>query len=216
MPDSTTLASRIDAEFTNLDAKIKKEQADQIQAHKEREQRLEQLNQLFDQMRDLWKPRLEVLTSKFGDRVKVTPRLTPSTREATFEFQSKLAQVTLRFSATTDRDVKQFILNYDLRIIPILMQFETHADLAFPIDRVDRDAVARWMDDRIVGFVRTYLSLHENEFYLGPIMVEDPVAHVRFPNFASGATLVHQGKTYYFLGEETRQEFAKQLGIEAK
>jgi YHS domain-containing protein len=44
-------------------------------------------------------------------------------------------------------------------------------------------------------------------------MVEDPVAHVRFPNFAAGATLEWQGQTYYFLGEETRREFARQKGI---
>jgi hypothetical protein len=58
---------------------------------------------------------------------EVTPKLTPSNREATFEFPSKLAQVVLRFSATTNRDVTRVILNYDLRIIPILMQFENSA-----------------------------------------------------------------------------------------
>jgi YHS domain-containing protein len=35
------------------------------------------------------------------------------------------------------------------------------------------------------------------------------VAHVRFPDFAAGATLEWQGKKYYFIGEETRQEFEK-------
>jgi YHS domain-containing protein len=40
-------------------------------------------------------------------------------------------------------------------------------------------------------------------------MVEDPIAHVRFPKFAA-ATLEWQGKTYYFVGEETRREFAAQ------
>jgi YHS domain-containing protein len=41
-------------------------------------------------------------------------------------------------------------------------------------------------------------------------MVEDPVAHVRFPKFAAGATLERGGKTYYFVGEETCRDFEKQ------
>lgn len=43
-------------------------------------------------------------------------------------------------------------------------------------------------------------------------MVEDPAAHVRFPKFAAGATLESNGKTTYFIGEETRREFEKQKG----
>jgi YHS domain-containing protein len=64
-----------------------------------------------------------------------------------------------------------------------------------------------------VAFVKTYLSLMENDYYLKDLMVEDPVAGVRFPKFAAGATLEWQGQTYYFVGEETRHEFEKQKGI---
>ena len=61
-----------------------------------------------------------------------------------------------------------------------------------------------------MSFVKTYLTLHENESYLKDEMVEDPLAHVRFPKFAAGATLERGGKTYYFVGEETRRDFEKQ------
>jgi YHS domain-containing protein len=47
-------------------------------------------------------------------------------------------------------------------------------------------------------------------------MVEDPVAGVRFPKFAAGATLEWQGRTLYFIGEETRREFEKQQGFGSK
>jgi YHS domain-containing protein len=50
----------------------------------------------------------------------------------------------------------------------------------------------------------------ENEIYLADYMVEDPVVHVRFPKYAAGATLEQHGKTFYFVGEETRREFEKQ------
>jgi YHS domain-containing protein len=44
-------------------------------------------------------------------------------------------------------------------------------------------------------------------------MVEDPVAHVRFPKTAAATTLEWQGQKFYFIGEETRNEFAEQNKI---
>jgi hypothetical protein len=63
-----------------------------------------------------------------------------------------------------------------------------------------------------VDFVRTYLALHENDAYLEEHMVEDPVTHVRFPQFAAGATLERDGQKIYFVDEESRREFEKQGG----
>jgi YHS domain-containing protein len=130
-----------------------------------------------------------------------------------FEFQSNLARVSLKFSAFTDRDVQKVILSYDLGIIPVLMRFKPHDEVEFPLNAVDKEAVAKWIDDRIVDFVQTYFSMGENEIYLKDQMVEDPIAHVSFPKLAAATTLEWQGKKFYFIGEETRREFEKQQGI---
>ncbi len=210
MAEVTNLVERIDAELAALAGRVRQAERDRAQEQKEREERLEQLHATLESMRDIWKPRLETLIQRFGDRVKATPRLTPSTREGLFEFQSKLARIRLKFSASTDRDVRKVILAYDLEIIPVLIRYETHSELEFPIGKVDRQAVARWIDDRIVDFVRNYISLHENQVYLEEFMVEDPVSHVRFPKFAAGATLERDGKTYYFVDEATRRQFEQE------
>ena len=44
-------------------------------------------------------------------------------------------------------------------------------------------------------------------------MVEDPIAHVRFPKHAAGATMEWKGKAYTFVRKETRQVYEKRLGI---
>jgi YHS domain-containing protein len=213
MSEASSLESRIDAEFSAAAEKLKNLRAEGLEDYHGRQQRLEQLGKVFDELRDLWKPRLDVLVKKFGDHVEATPRIVPSTREVTFEFQSKLARVRLKLSASTDRDVRKLILSYDLDIIPVLLRFEPHADLEFPLEKVNKEAVAKWLDDRILDFVRTYLSVGDSEVYLKDHMVEDPITQVRFPNFAAGATLQWQGKTYYFIGDETRREFARKNGI---
>lgn len=216
MADISSLASRIDAEFSAVEEKIKKFQAEQVEEHKKRQQRLTQLENLFEELRDIWRPRLELLLQKFGDRVKTIPRIVPSTREVTFHFQSQMASVRLKLAAFTDRDVQKLILSYDLEIIPILMHYKPHDEVEFPLNAVDKDAVGKWIDDRIVDFIKTYFSMGETEIYLKDQMVEDPIAHVQFPKFAAANKLEWKGKTFYFIGEETRREFDKQNGIGSK
>jgi hypothetical protein len=216
MPDIKSLASRIDAEFSAIAEKFKQFQVQQVGEHQERQKRLAQLGKVFDELSNIWTPRLELLVKKFGDRVQVTPRIVPSTREATFQFESRLAHVRLKLSASTDRDVQKVILSYDLEIIPVLMRFTPHAEVEFPLTAVDKEAVAKWLEDRLVDFVQTYLSLGDNDYYLKEHMVEDPVSHVRFPSMAAGRTLEWTGQKFYFIGEETYREFAKQNNIPIK
>jgi hypothetical protein len=213
MPEIESLSSRIDDEFAATEKWVKDRKSELLREYWERLKRLQRLDNVFEKLAEAWKPRLDTLLQKFGDRVQVTPHLTPSTREAVFEFQSKQARVRLRFSASTDREVSKVVLSYDLEIIPVLFRYEPHAELELPLDGVDEAAAGRWVDDRIVDCVRAYLSLSEDEIYTRHCEVEDPVAHVRFPDFAAGATLEWQGEKHYFINEETRREFAKQHGI---
>ena len=216
MPDIKSLASRVDSEFSAVEQKVKKLQSEHVEQHKQREKRLEQLTKVFDELREIWRPRLEYLVKKFHDRVQATPRIVPSTREAILDFQSRLARVRLKLSAFTDRDIQKVILGYDLEILPVLMRFKNHDEIEFPLDDVDKEAAAKWIDDRIVDFVQTYFAMGENEIYLKDQMVEDPIAHVRFPKVAAATTLEWGGQKYYFIGEETRLEFEKQQGIGVK
>ena len=112
-------------------------------------------------------------------------------------------------SAFPDRDAKNVAVEYDLQIVPVLTHFESHAAFTTPIDQPDLDGLGRWLDDRIVGFVETFMKLHENEHYTKDQYVEDPVAGVRFPKFAAGATLEKGGQTYYFIDEKTKAEFER-------
>jgi YHS domain-containing protein len=216
MADVTNLVKRIDAEFAGLDERVKRAQAEHLQEHQQRQQRLAEFEKQLADLREVWKPRLAALLERFSGKVKVTPQLTSTSREATMEFQSNLARIKLRLSASTDRDVRNLILDYNLEIIPVLMQFDSHQRAEWPLDSLDRQAVGAWVDDRLVDFVKTYLSLHENEWYLKDHMVVDPIAEVRFPKYAAGDQLEWQGKTYYFISAETRREFEAKSRIAAK
>jgi YHS domain-containing protein len=213
MSDISSLLSRIDAEFTAMEGKVKQFQTGKVQEFQDREKRQEQFAKLLESLQEVWRPRLEALAKKFGERVNVTPTVEPGRRSGTFRFQSSLARIDLRFSVFTDPDVRNVIFNYKLDILPIFMKFVSDNSISFPLDSVDREQLAKWVDDRILDFVRTYMELHQNSYYLKDHMVEDPVAKVRLPKFAAATSVDWQGKSYYFISNETRREFEQQKGI---
>jgi YHS domain-containing protein len=210
MASDASLLDRLNAEFTAADRRVKQLQAQQVEAFAGRKQRLERFEKLLDELREIWQPRLTMLAEKFGQRVDVQPEIKPGRRSAGLAFQSELARIDLRFTAMPDPDVRNVVFCYDLEIIPILMKFDSHDEVEFPLEKVDKTKLGQWFDDRIISFVKTYLSLHENQYYLKDHMVEDPIAKVRFPRYAAAATLEENGKTYYFIDESTRRQFLAQ------
>lgn len=210
MESTQQLAARIDMAFASMEAKRKQLQEVEAYKYDEWKQRLATLGMEFDTLRDIFQPRLDLLIEKFGDRMTATPKPTQSTREILLEFHSDVARIRLRFQGTSDHDIRKLILNYDLEIIPILMQFDSHSTLEMPLDAVDYEAAVRWADERIMSFVQTYAALHENPYYLRDQMVTDPVSGATFPKLAAGAKLERDGRTYYFVSEKTRREFEAQ------
>ncbi|MFO0864816.1 MAG: hypothetical protein U0744_09220 [Gemmataceae bacterium] len=215
MSETKTLENRIDAEFMAVAEKAKKYQDEQLEAHKGRQKRLEQLGKDFSLLQTVWKPRLEILMKKFGERVKATPKILPSTREGIFDFTSNCARIRLKLSAYTDAQIENVILSYDLEIIPVLMNFLKHSDLTFPLGKVDTAAAAKWIDDRLVDFVQAYLSIGETAAYVKETMVEDPIAHIQFPSIVAATSLDWKGTKYWFISEETKAEFCAQNKVTA-
>lgn len=213
MAETASLLDRLAAEFRGMEDHVRQQQADRVQEYEGRQQRLETFASVCDQLSAVWKPRLEALAEKFQDRVQVTPVVGRTSRSATLKFQSPLARFYLTFMALTDEDVRHLVLDYSLDILPILMKYERHSQIEMPLDRVDPVVVGQWMDDRIIDAVRTYLQLHQNANYLKGHLVTDPIANVEFPRYAAAATLEFKGKTYYFIGEETRDEFARKNSL---
>ena len=165
----STLLDRIDAEFAAADKRVKQTKAEQVQQFEGRKQRLETFGQLLEKLTEVWRPRLEALAKKFGEQVHVQPIVEPGRRTASFAFKSELARIDLRFSVAPDPEVRKAVFSYDLEIIPILMKFDSHDEIEFPLDTVDTETLGKWFDDRIVSFVKSYLAIRENQYYTHPI-----------------------------------------------
>ena len=101
----------------------------------------------------------------------------------------------------------QFVARYNLSILPVLMEYEPHAEEAFPIEGSE-DALAGWVEDRILDFVDTYLRLETHPLYQKDNMVVDIVCGMRIPSTAATA-LERHGRTFYFCSEHCKEAFIK-------
>ncbi len=91
--------------------------------------------------------------------------------------------------------------------MPIYFKFNPHAELEIPLGKVDRAKIEAWLDDRLIEFAQTYITLHFTDQYQKDHMVTDPVANVRFPKAFAQSTFEKAGNTYYFISDQTRREF---------
>jgi YHS domain-containing protein len=213
MSDVNDLVARIDGAVTAVRDKAKARQQEELKHFQERQHLLKDYEQVQARIVEVAKPRLQALAKRAGERATVTPSVTESRRSAIFDFRSAKAHITLTFSIAPDRAIKNAVVECDLKVVPVLWKFDKHAEFATPITAPDYTAVAKWLDDRIIGFVELYIQIHESEIYDNAEQAEDPVAKVKFPKFAAGATLDHGGQTYFFIDNTTKAEFAKQKGI---
>jgi YHS domain-containing protein len=205
MADISSFVKRIEEQAAQARARVEQVQADAQQAYEGRKQRYQTFLKVLKDLRGVAAPRLETL----GEHCKfdATPTESADGRSVALNFQTPVAKVRLRLWATHDTDVRNLVLGYDLEILPIFIKFNPHAELQIPLEKVDRATVESWLDDRLVEFAQTYVTIHFTDQYHQDHMVADPVANVRFPKIFAQSTLEKGGKTYYFVSEQTRREF---------
>jgi len=217
MSELSALKDRLNNEFAEFQKEVKEFQA---AAKTEYEARESRFNTLFkpaaDRVVELVRPRLQLLVEQFKNKVDVQPAMSAHSREVTLKFDSPVARTDLTFRLGHDAEVENLVLEQTLNILPILMKFEAHSSLTTPLENLDEARISAWVDDRIVQFVKTYAEMHQNQNYMKGHLVTDPIAGVQMPKFAAHSTLQADGKTHYFICEETKREFETRRSAGAK
>lgn len=213
MSTSNPLSQRIKAEFAARDQRVKEQEQAKAEEVKRREERLERFTKACEELKPVWKPRLEEFAKQFGEQVKVLPTLTPTHREAKVVFLTDLASMTLTLTVAPNSDLTAMVLGCELLIIPMVFEYERFSRLEVPLEAIDKGAVGAWIDDRLVACVKAYLDVKDNTFYIERAMVEDPISTKKFLRTDAAAKLEHMGHTYYFESEQTLQDYKNKQQI---
>jgi YHS domain-containing protein len=214
MTGINALINRIDQEIAAEAGRQKSGWAQLMLANRERGLRLQRYETEAQHIIELVKPRLHAFIERFKAVVKVEPVVRQHTRAVNLTFAATVAKVTLRFEVFPDQDVNHIRLECTQEIIPVVVRYDKQSVLEFPLSGVQDDAVVQWFDDRIIAFVQAYVAVVRQDAALREQLkdefVEDPVAKIRFPKYVASSTLERDGRTYYFVDEDTRREFEKQ------
>jgi YHS domain-containing protein len=214
MTDVDTLVRRIDQELRQEVQRQKANWEETTRAARERGVLLQRYEAVAQHLIELLKPRLAAFIERFKDVVKAEPSVREHTRAMTLTLAATVAKVALTFEVYPDRDVSHVRLECTQNIVPVLVRYDRQSALEVPLDAVQDDAVVRWFDERIVTFLKVYLEIVRQDAdlreHLKDQLVEDPVAKIHFPKYLAASTLERDGRTYYFVDEDTRREFEKQ------
>jgi YHS domain-containing protein len=214
MTDLNTLIHRIDQELAGEIGRQKAVWAEAARTNRDREARLQRYEAVAKHVIELLKPRLAAFTEHFKDVVKAEPVVREHTRAMKLTFAATVAKVTLLFEVFPDEAVNHVRVECTQEIVPVVVRYDKQSVLEFGLDAVQDEKLVQWLDERIVSFVKTYLVVVRQDAalreQLKDQLVEDPVAKIRFPRYLAASTLERDGRTYYFVDEDTRREFEKQ------
>lgn len=153
-------------------------------------------------------PRLKLLEEQLKDagyqRSSETRGVVTLNREGCYA-----ATVSLEMGIQCDQETRNLLVNYHLRIIPVLMEYRGQDSLALPLEAADDARVASFVEEKLVECVQTYLELQDIPGYRKSTFMRDPVCGMENPS--DGAiSVVHDGKTYFFCSEVCKNRFFEQ------
>jgi len=144
------------------------------------------------------RPRLEVLASYFENAELA---LSDKHLQAVCWFgysQRFPVTVKLILALAPDERLGEIKLSYELCIIPTFMKYDRHNCLTSPLVAFDRALVDAWVEERLVAFIRTYMSLEQVQPDRGESLVTDPVCRMRIAPSTATAHRDFKGHPYHF------------------
>jgi YHS domain-containing protein len=161
-------------------------------------------------MQAVIRPRVEKLKALFENARMPEPRNSRHNCCCQFEHCPRFpVTASLEIGVTRDGEVKTVLLQYHMDILPVFFPLEGRDQLSMPLDEVDEERAAAWVEAKILHFVDTYLRVERADSYQAENIVTDPVCGMRVNKAFAPAQMTHRGQTYYFCVPECRARFAE-------
>ena len=221
IPSVDRLVQRLSAEVDAAEDRVHSLQADAARVFVGQEQRFMRFVAVADRIHAILLPRLEAFTkvNVFKDiKQSVSLELRgPEVRgfhgrttTLTLPYSDGCpAPMELSFRLGHDGSLENAVMDYRLEILPIFIKFDNHDQLVIPIDQPSEEAIAAWIDDKLVGFTRTYFEVYFHDEYQKRSLEMDPVMNIRFPKAFAAGKKEYQKRTYHFYTKESFEKFEK-------
>lgn len=160
-------------------------------------------------LQEIVQPRLETVGSFFPN-ASPARKLEPLHRTWWFGYSEQFpASTKLDLYTAHDDRVETFQLCYEALIVPVFIKYDRFDRITIPLDEIDTSRLASWLEDRLIAFVHTYLSLGVSNRDETEFAAVDPVCGMRVRKEALEVSHDYVGHRYYFCSEACRDEFAR-------
>lgn len=219
MSSVVTLVERLAAEVDATTSRIHAFQMEAARAYAGHEERFMRFVALAKRIQAIMRPRIEAFT-KVNVFRQVAQQVSLELRgpeERGFDGKTITlsvppsdacsGKVVLSFRVGHDGAIENAIIDYHLDIVPIFIKFNSHDELAIPIDNPNEEVIAAWIDDKLVGFTRTYFEMYFTEQYQKQSFEMDPVMNIHFPRAFAAGKMEYRGHVYHFFTPESFESF---------
>ncbi len=156
------------------------------------------------------KPRLQATVACFPN-ADLANEARPDRCGAVFGYCERFpASCRVDFLLEHDDRVDNLIIRYEFRITPVFQKYEPHDRLIVGLETHSDDAVAAWVESKLLEFLGDYFRLDRGEETLSDALVTDPVCGMRFTRSSVAAEESYRGHTYFFCSGECQEQFAKE------
>ncbi|ALC16626.1 hypothetical protein DSOUD_1854 [Desulfuromonas soudanensis] len=120
------------------------------------------------------------------------------------------ATVTLTVSIMPGDRYENLVLHHTLEILPEFIDYERHCDHRISPGSRSDDTAGRWVEEKMLRFLDTYLQLETHPIYQKENLVTDPVCGMRLPLAEAAGSIQREGREIFFCSQACRDTYLKE------
>ncbi|MDA1052232.1 MAG: YHS domain-containing protein [Planctomycetota bacterium] len=99
---------------------------------------------------------------------------------------------------------------YEASMMPVFIKLDEHDKLTSPLDDLQNDAVADWVEERLLEFLDAYQRIDRGGEEFDEEAATDPVCGMRISRSSAVASDSYRGHPYFFCSSECQERFARE------
>lgn len=119
------------------------------------------------------------------------------------------ANTRVAFAMEHDVRLEKVAVCFDASMMPVFIKMNEHDRLTAPLDSIQDNAVAAWVEERLCEFLDAYLRIDRGSDEFEEDAATDPVCGMRISRSAAAASGSHRGHPYFFCSRECQERFAR-------
>ncbi len=156
------------------------------------------------------RPRLAMIASYFANANLATGD-PPGRCTCWFGYSERFpASAKVGFAVEHDLGLENAVVCYEASMMPPLVKFHGGDNAQWSLDEVDDDAVAEWVEARLLDFLDAYLRIDRGDVDFDEDSATDPVCGMRIGRSEAAASESYRGHAFFFCSAGCREQFLRE------